>query len=230
MAEGLQTTKHHTVHGVMDADQYDGLIGSIVPGQALLLSSIIEYLPAGSQKILELGCGTGILTEMMLDRCPDAEITAIDLSPEMLSMASEKSSLEGVRFLERDLRDSWPQKRFDAVVTSLCLHHVPYEDRVMVSRRAAGTLAADGRFICGDIFRAEEDWEERLLMEIWCRGMKEGGASDDVIRGMIAQRAKHLPTFTTVGEFRDMLVKSGFDRAVIPFVSGFVGLVVGFAP
>lgn len=215
---------------VMDADQYDGLIGSIVPGQALLLSSIIDYLPPDPVKILELGCGTGILTGMILDRYPDAEITAIDLSAEMLAMASAKSSLGGVRFLERDLRDPWPQKRFDAVVTSLCLHHVPYQDRVTVARRAARTLAADGRFICGDIFRAEQDWEERLLMEIWCRGMKEGGASDDVIRGMIAQRAKHLPTFTTVGAFRDMLVKSGFDRAVIPFISGFVGLVVGFSP
>jgi ubiquinone/menaquinone biosynthesis C-methylase UbiE len=214
----------------MDADQYDGLIGNIVPGQALLLSTMIDYLPAHSMKILELGCGTGILTGMIRDRCPDAEITGIDLLPEMLDVASAKPSLEGVRFLARDLRDAWPQKRYDAIVTSLCLHHVPYEDRSMVARRAALTLAPHGRFICGDIFRAEHDWEERLLMETWCRGMKEGGASDDIIRGMIGQRVQHLPTFTTVAGFRDMVVRSGFGRAVIPFTSGFVGLVVGFTP
>jgi hypothetical protein len=99
----------------------------------------------------------------------------------------------------------------------------------MVARRAARALASDGRFICGDIFRAREDWEERLLMEIWCRGMKQRGASDDIIRGMVAQRAQHLPSFTTAGEFRDILLKSGFGRAGIPFTSGFVGLVVGFS-
>ncbi|MDD3857242.1 MAG: hypothetical protein PHP43_04250, partial [Methanoculleus sp.] len=55
------------------------------------------------------------------------------------------------------------------------------------------------------------------------------GASDNVVRGMIAQREANMPSFTTVSEFRDMLVESGFDRAVAPFASGFVGLVVGFA-
>ncbi|MGB4234845.1 MAG: class I SAM-dependent methyltransferase [Methanoregulaceae archaeon] len=222
--------EQHTVHGVMEADQYDGLIRSIVPVQALLLSSIIDYLPTGSQKILELGCGTGILTEMILGRYPDVEITAIDLSPEMLAIASEKPGLGRARFLVQDLRDSWPQECYDAVVTSLCLHHVPREDRIAVAKRAAQALAPDGRFICGDIFRAKEDWEERLLVEAWCRGMRLAGTPDDVIRGMIAQRAKHLPTFTTVAEFRDIVARSGFNRAAIPFTSGFVGMVVGFSP
>jgi len=218
------------VHGVMAAEQYDQIIRSIVPSQPMLLSTIVDYLPPDSRNVLELGCGTGILTGMVREACPDAEITGIDLSSEMLTMASAKPGLKGVRFLAQDLRDIWPAGCYDAIITSLCLHHVLPAERVTVARRAARALVPGGRFICGDIFGAEHDWEERVLREIWCRGMRRGGAPDDVITGMIAQREKHMPTFTTVSWFRDMLIESGFGRVMVPFTSGFVGLVVGFSP
>ncbi|KUK62102.1 MAG: Uncharacterized protein XE10_1016 [Methanoculleus marisnigri] len=222
-------TETHEVHGVMEAEEYDRLIRAIVPSQPLLLATIIDYLPPHPRRVLELGCGTGILTAMIRQECPDAEITGIDLSPEMLKAAAAKPDLTGVEFLEQDLRDAWPTDRYDAIVTSLCLHHVPQDDRTVVARRALQALSPGGRLICGDIFRAEDDWEEQVQREIWCRGMKRGGASDDVIRGMIAQRDKHSPEFTSVSWFRDMLVELGFGRAVVPFTSGFVALVVGFA-
>ncbi|MDK2990242.1 MAG: tRNA (cmo5U34)-methyltransferase [Methanoculleus sp.] len=222
-------TETHEVHGVMEAEEYDRLIRAIVPSQPLLLATIIDYLPPHPRRVLELGCGTGILTAMIREECPDAEITGIDLSPEMLEAAAAKPDLAGVEFLAQDLRDAWPTDRYDAIVTSLCLHHVPRDDRVMVARRALQALSPGGRFICGDIFRAEDDWEEQVQKEIWCQSMKRGGASDDVIRGMIAQRDKHSPEFTSAPWFRDMLVELGFGRAVVPFTSGFVGLVVGFA-
>lgn len=216
------------VHGVMNAEQYDHLILSIVPSQPMLLSTIVDYLPPGSRNILELGCGTGILTGMVREACPDAKITGIDLSPEMLTLTSAKPELGGVRFLAQDLRDAWPAERYDAIITSLCLHHILPEERVMVARRAARALVPGGRFICGDIFGMEHAWEEQVLREIWRRGMRQGGAADEVIAGMIAQREKHMPTFTTTSWFRDMLIEAGFSRAMVPFTSGFVGLVVGF--
>jgi len=212
----------------MDAEEYDRLIRAVVPAQPLLLATIIDYLPPHPRRILELGCGTGILTAMVREECPGAEVIGIDLSPEMLKMAAAKPELEGVRFLAQDLRDAWPGGFYDAIVTSLCLHHVSREDRVMVVRRALAALSPGGRFICGDIFRAGDDREEQMQREIWCRGMKRRGVSGGVARGMVAQRDAHMPAFTTVPRFRDILVESGFGRAVVPFTSGFVGLVVGF--
>jgi len=220
-------TGTHGVHGVMDAGEYDALISSIVPGQQSMLGIMTDYLPSHPRRILELGCGTGILTAMVRELYPDAEITGIDISAEMLDMASSKPALHGVVFLVQDLRDAWPEGSFDAILTSFCLHHVPVKDRVMVARRAARVLSPGGRFICADVFRSEHDWEENMQREIWCRGMEQGGASYDVIRGMIAQREKNIPGFTTVFWFRDMLREAGFTRATVPFISGFFGLVAG---
>jgi len=217
------------VHGVMDAAGYDQLIRAIVPAQPLLLSTIIDSLPEDCGSILELGCGTGILTGMIREARPRAEITGIDLSPEMLKVASGKLGLESVTFLARDLRDPWPEKTFDAIVTSLCLHHVSPNDRYSVARRAARVLNPGGRFICGDIFRAATDWEERLLTESWVRAMKRGGAPGEVIDGMIRQRAERRPFLSTIEGFRRSLVDAGFSRCWVPFRSGFVGLVAGEA-
>lgn len=220
--------KSHQVHGLFDPEHYDRFIRSIVPSQPLLLSSFLDYLPPNPRRILELGCGTGILTSRIIQDCPTTKITGIDIAPEMLTVAAVKPGLGEVRFLAQDLRDPWPEERYDAILTSLCLHHILPEERVAVAARAARALALGGRFLYGDIFRPEHEWEEKILREIWCRGMRRGGVPEEVIQGMIEQREAHMPTFTTISWYRDRLLESGFSRAIVPFTSGFVGLVVGF--
>jgi SAM-dependent methyltransferase len=217
------------LHGVMDAARYDQVIRAIVPSQPLLHSSIIDNLPGDCERILELGCGTGMLTGMIRAARPGAEITGIDLSPDMLRVACAKQDLEGITFLARDLRDPWPDGTFDAIVTSLCLHHVPPGSRHSVAQRAAQVINPGGRFICGDIYRAATDWEEKLLTESWVRSMEREGASEHVIDAMIGQRAERRPFLSTIESFRKSLLDAGFLRSWVPFTSGFVGLVVGEA-
>jgi len=111
--------------------------------------------------------------------------------------------------------------------SSLCLHHVSPADRQEVARKASSVLHAGGRFICGDIFRAAEDWEERILTASWVKGMKREGAPDEVIEGMLRQRAGRLPEISTITDFRRSLLAAGFERTWVPFTHGFVGLAAG---
>jgi tRNA (cmo5U34)-methyltransferase len=221
-------TQGERIHGAAPAVDYDYLIGDIVPGQSLLLETILDYLPDNPRQVLELGCGTGILTEMILGRFPGAEVTGIDLSPDMLRIASGKHALRDVKFIEGDLRDAWPPGPYDAVVTSLCIHHVSPGDRAGVVRRARDVLFPGGRFVCGDVFRGETDWEERILTANWLRGMHHAGVPDEVISGMAAARKERMPELRPVSWFRERLTDAGFSRVMVPFTAGFVGLVVGF--
>ena len=50
-------------------------------------------------RLLDLGCGTGASTQALLDAAPEAEITAVDASYEMLSIARAKNWPPGVRFV-----------------------------------------------------------------------------------------------------------------------------------
>ena len=221
-------TEPERIHGVTAAGEYDHIIGNIVPSQSLLISTTLEYLPDNPGRVLELGCGTGILTGQILERSPGAEITGIDLSPDMLRIASEKPALRGVHFIAGDLRDAWPAGPYDTVVTSLCIHHVSADERASVVKRAYEALSPGGRFVCGDVFRGESDWEETIFMEHWLSGMRKSGIPGEVIRGMNVARKERLPELRPVSWFRNVLLETGFSRVMIPFTTGFVGLVVGF--
>jgi ubiquinone/menaquinone biosynthesis C-methylase UbiE len=56
-------------------------------------------------RLLDLGCGTGASTQALLDAAPEADITAIDASAEMLSIARSKTWPPGVRFVQGDVDD-----------------------------------------------------------------------------------------------------------------------------
>ena len=49
-------------------------------------------------RILDIGCGTGNLTQRLRERYPAAHIQAIDLCPNMLTLAREKSAGLGIDF------------------------------------------------------------------------------------------------------------------------------------
>jgi tRNA (cmo5U34)-methyltransferase len=167
---------------------------------------------------------------MILQKSPGAKISAIDLSQDMLRIASEKPALRDVTFLEGDLRGEWPDGHYDAVVSALCLHHVSADERAAVVKRAFEVLSPGGRFVCGDVFMGRSDWEERLFTARWLRGMKDAGMPEDVVAGMDAARNERRSELRPVPWFCDMLENAGFDRVTVPFTAGFVGLVVGFMP
>jgi tRNA (cmo5U34)-methyltransferase len=221
-------TGNKQVHGVTEAGNYDHLIRYIVPGHPLLISSILDYIPDNPGRILELGCGTGIITEMILEKFPDAKITGIDISQEMLRVASEKPALRNVMFINGDLRGPWPDGPYDTVVSVLCLHHVSAAERAAVAKRVYEVLSPGGRFVCGDVFVGRSEWEEQLFTARWLRGMKDAGMPDDVVAGMDAARNERRPELRPVPWFCSVLENAGFERVTVPFTAGFVGQVVGF--
>ncbi|RCW43098.1 malonyl-ACP O-methyltransferase BioC [Paenibacillus prosopidis] len=77
--------------------------------------------------ILEIGCGTGILTELLLNGWPCSSITALDIAPEMIEAAEQRVSSFGqsarVRFLPADV-ETWaaeaPPASFNLIVSNAC--------------------------------------------------------------------------------------------------------------
>lgn len=88
---------------------------------------LLEFVPLEARRILDLGTGDGrLLALVRIDR-PDAEGVALDFSPPMLECARERFRGQArVRIVEHNLETPLPDLgRFDAIVSSFAIHHVP---------------------------------------------------------------------------------------------------------
>ena len=99
--------------------------------------------------ILELGIGTGETTRRVLSRHPDAELTAIDSSVEMLERARAAYPQADLR--RSRLEDRLPAGPFDLVVTALAVHHLDGPGKRGLFRRVADVLLPGGCFVLADV-------------------------------------------------------------------------------
>lgn len=104
------------------ARQYDGAYE--MREDLRSLEALVDGLPVTGE-VLELACGTGQWTRLLAGR--GHRVTAVDAAPEMLALARERVAGLDVEFLEADLFDWRPPRRFDTVFFCFWLSHVPLE-------------------------------------------------------------------------------------------------------
>ena len=95
--------------------------------------------------ILEIGCGTGILTEKLLDRFPASYVTALDISPGMIDRCRSKLNLsKRLSFLVTDAEEYCRiGKMYDLIVSSCSLQWI-HDRRGFVERISAMLPAGSG--------------------------------------------------------------------------------------
>lgn len=108
----------------------------------------------GAETLLEFGCGTGLITAALAPHV--ARILALDSAPGMIDALVEKLRRHGIDNVETkvgDLPDNPPEGRFDAIVSSMTLHHIRDTDallRVLFERLTPG-----GRIALADLDRED---------------------------------------------------------------------------
>jgi SAM-dependent methyltransferase len=103
-------------------------------------------VPAG-RRWLDVGCGTGEHTRVILDRCQPTALTGVDPSRAFLALALERTPDRRAEFREGDAQAlPFEDSRFDACVSGLVLNFVPKPERGVSEMarvtRGGGTVAA----------------------------------------------------------------------------------------
>jgi len=92
------------------------------------------------RRLVDLGCGPGNSTEVLIARYPGAAVTGMDSSPDMLAAARKR--LPGVAFVAGDLVDWMPAEPVDLLFSNAVFQWVP--DHVAVLKRLMSALAPGG--------------------------------------------------------------------------------------
>jgi SAM-dependent methyltransferase len=82
--------------------------------------------PPPGLRWIDVGCGNGAFTELLMQRCAPAEVVGIDPSPGQLAFARGRPGAAGATFLEGDaMALPFEAARFDAAVMALVIFFVP---------------------------------------------------------------------------------------------------------
>jgi tRNA (cmo5U34)-methyltransferase len=144
MTNSTTTQAFHAYAGDYDAARrrlvpmFDTFYGTAV--QAL------ELARAPITRVLDLGAGTGLLSQRLLEAHPDAEVVLLDGAPAMLDQARARLG-ERARYVLGDLTDPLPDGPWDAIVSALAIHHLADPDKATLLTRARGALTPGGVFV-----------------------------------------------------------------------------------
>jgi tRNA (cmo5U34)-methyltransferase len=147
--------------------EYEGLMQRLVPQYKKQHEIIYELLPEVSEKqlrVLDLGCGNGALSELILNKLPNAYVVGFDLAPKMLAAYEEKLFEFKGRYelLLGDFRFDSIGKNYDIVLAGLSLQHLTWGERKEFYKLVYSVLNPKGSFILNDII-IDEDWHTRKL-------------------------------------------------------------------
>ncbi len=133
-----------------EAGGYDRTALASMPGYAELHRTLVRgipYMPTRSFRVLELGVGTGTLTQVVLRGFPHARVLGLDLSPRMIAQARTKlhAFRDRVELVAGDL-GAFPPGEFDVVLSALAIHHLSDREKWRLFRRIYRSLPPGGYF------------------------------------------------------------------------------------
>jgi tRNA (cmo5U34)-methyltransferase len=141
--------------------RYSEAIQRCVPRYGEMLRTLIDYIPYDlrPRRIVELGCGGGDLSALVVERYPEAEIHLVDLAAEMVESCrrrfagSVKIHYHTLDFAQLDFEAG----SFDLVVSSISIHHLDDAAKQALFRRVFSWLRDGGVLAYSDQFRGATD-------------------------------------------------------------------------
>ena len=215
-------------HLRVEIDAYDRTIRRFVPGYEEMLRVAAGQVATAAEGglVLELGAGTGALSEAILGHEEIGAVELIDTDPEMLERARARLARfqRRARFREGSFDEPFPP--CNAVAASLTLHHVPSMDRKRaLYRRIRDALLPGGVFVNADVTMPASPPER----EATCRGWKDHMASHGIDE---TQALRHFEewaeedTYFPLEEEMEAMQDAGFDPRCV-WSEGPMAVLVG---
>jgi tRNA (cmo5U34)-methyltransferase len=158
------------------AQKYEQRADLVLPKRQEMLSLIVQLIPFGRDeplRVLDLGTGTGVPAQRVLQGFPRANIVCVDKSAEMMEIGCAKLSEynDRVRFVQANLEDpAWNNgllDKFDAIVSALAFNLLTDESKQRLFAQCYEMLEPRGRLVFSDRLRATDEAVDRFYLDQW---------------------------------------------------------------
>lgn len=197
------------------ASEYDVAIRRCVPRYDEMQATLLGYLPQYEQppRILELGAGTGALTEKAAKTFPGASICVADLSSESLNICSKRvGQMAHVQTLVGDMRSlDLEQNEFDLVLSSIAIHHLTSPEKQKLFNDCLDWLKPGGIISYCDQFGAPTPEIYAANIDHWHRIALSKGATESEWMAWMEHQDKH-DYHDSLGDQMNWLKQAGFEQ------------------
>jgi tRNA (cmo5U34)-methyltransferase len=168
-------------------------------------------------RVLDLGAGTGIMSQFVLQRFSRARPTLVDVADDMLQIARDRFAVlqERVTFLEADYSERLPPGPFDLIVSALFIHHLEHERKRHLFRAIHDALMPDGFFINADQVAAPDGTLAGGQRDLWIADLRRHGVDPKLIAEALERQRFDIPA--TAGEQVAWLREAGFSDVEIAY-------------
>jgi tRNA (cmo5U34)-methyltransferase len=183
MLDGMENQSRAVFNAT--AGTYDRDRMKLIPGHEAFYGAALQLIPRRATHIVELGAGSGLFSAMLRSDVPDAHLTLVDFSENMLALArtrlASKADVEHITFLLADYTAQPLPRDVDAVVSSLSIHHLEDDRKRALLPKVLAALRPGGVFINADHVGGPTPALEAVYQDRWLASVRALGATEQQI-------------------------------------------------
>ena len=208
---------HETMGDFFDkvSGEYDAHMEANVETFEEFYSKVAAAIPETQEaiSILDIGCGTGLELAAIFNKAPNALITGIDLSGEMLKILKGKyAAYAGQITLLQESYLTYPfdEKTYDYIISVMTAHHLLPESKREMYRKIRKALKPSGQYIEGDYVTTPE--KEKEVRESFFEIQKSN-------RGLV-DGTHHIDIECSLETQEHLLAEAGFTKVEVLWERG----------
>jgi tRNA (cmo5U34)-methyltransferase len=195
------------------ATEYDSLREFVIPDLQQFYTTAVWAAESSAPEpaILDIGAGTGLLSALILQKFPGAQMTLLDISENMLDIARRRfAGRKDITYIVSDYRQGIPVGPYDLVCSALSIHHLTLEDKRYLFGRIFSALKPDGLFVNADQADGDTPYFRKRFLEYWDEFLNHG-PMNDVEHAEIIRRRDTLDRNEKLSVQLHWLQESGFS-------------------
>lgn len=158
-------------HFEKKSNKYDDNIYKLIPKYDEMLMALVNSIDMDLNQefhVLDLGCGTGNLSDRIKEKYPKANFTCLDFSANMIDKTKERfKDYDDMEFIVGNFLDFTFPESYDIIVSSLAIHHLTDDEKKVLYKNIYNSLNNNGLFYNADTVKDSNDYLNNLSLEIW---------------------------------------------------------------